>query len=341
VTSLHSIPIKRFGPASTLAPETSTLSVAPGPGEVLVRARYTGVSFADIHMRLGLYPAAPPRPYVPGLELSGVIDAVGDGVTRLAVGDEVVAGSTKLGAYASHVVLPEATVFALPRGLDLREGAALPVNYVTCHVALFEMGRIRAGDRVLVEGASGGIGNIATQLALHAGATVTGLTTSAEKKPFIAASGATPYTEAEFYADESIRGFDFVLNATGGASVRRQLARLAQTGRMVCIGMSSAIPDGRRSLFHLVKAFLSSPRLSAMELRNSNRGIYGLNTLAIMRDEEWLARVTASFARVTEIGLRPHVDRVFDFRDVAAAHAYLESRRARGKVLLSWDVTSS
>src|SRR5689334_7164872 len=97
--SYQSIPIRRYGPASTLGVETGPMTDGPGAGEVLVGVRYSGISFADIHMRLGLYPAAPPRPYVPGLELSGTVLGVGPGVERLSVGDEVVAGSTKLGAY--------------------------------------------------------------------------------------------------------------------------------------------------------------------------------------------------------------------------------------------------
>jgi NADPH:quinone reductase-like Zn-dependent oxidoreductase len=174
VTEVRSIPIRKLGPASVLAVETATTTIERGPRDVAIDVRYSGVSFADVHMRLGPYPAAPPRPYVPGLELGGVVTAVGAEVKHLAAGDEVVAGSTSLGAYA--------------------------VNFVTCHIALFEMGRVRAGDRVLIEGASGGIGNIAVQLARHAGASVVGLTTSTAKKPFIAAMGATPYTESEFYA---------------------------------------------------------------------------------------------------------------------------------------------
>jgi NADPH2:quinone reductase len=273
---------------------------------------------------------------VPGLELGGVVIAVGAEVKDLAPGDEVVAGSTNLGAYASRIVLPAATVFRLPRGLDLAQGAALPVNFVTCHIALFEMGRVRRGDRVLIEGATGGIGNIAVQLARHAGASVVGLTTSSEKKAFIAGMGAMPYTEAEFYADDSIRDFTFILNASGGASLRPQLDRLDQSGRLVSIGMSSAIQDGRRSLLRVIKALWATPRLSAMKLRDSNTGIFGLNTLKIMRDPRWLERLAPHFEKVGELGLRPHVDKVFPCEDVAKAHEYLESRRARGKVLLSW-----
>jgi NADPH2:quinone reductase len=337
MAELRSISIRKFGPAGTLSVETSASDAAPGQGEVAIAVRYSGLSFADVHMRLGLYPAAPPRPYVPGLELSGVVSAVGPGVRGLAAGDEVVAGSTRLGAYASRIILPATTVYPLPRGLDLAQGAALPVNFVTCHIALFEMGRVRAGDRVLVEGAAGGIGNIAVQLARSAGASVVGLTTSAVKKEFIAEMGATACTEEEFYADRAIAGFDFILNASGGASIRPQLERLDQTGRMVCIGMSSAIHNGRRSLARVLKALWATPRISAMKLRNSNTGVFGLNTLKIMRDPKWLERLAPHFTRVSELGLKPHVDKIFAATDVAKAHEYLESRQARGKVLLSWD----
>ena len=178
------IAIEKFGAASTLklrdlAPR------APGDDEVAIDVAYSGVNFADIQMRLGFYPDAPKKPFVPGYEVSGTVTAVGKqrpATCRPAIA--VVAG-TYFGGYASHVTIPARQVFKLPTASISQAGAALPVNYFTAQLALFEMARVRNGDRVLIECATGGVGVLAIQMARHAGAEVTGLTTSPHKKDFI------------------------------------------------------------------------------------------------------------------------------------------------------------
>ena len=179
--SHRDIAIEKYGAASTL----HLRDIAPRPPGRATRSRSTSrtraSNFADIQMRLGFYPDAPKRPFVPGYEVSGMVAAVGKNVTDLAAGDAVVAG-TYFGGYASHVTIPARQVFKLPAALDLAAGAALPVNYFTAQLALFEMARVRAGDRVLIECATGGVGVLAMQMARHAGAEVTGLTTSAAQE---------------------------------------------------------------------------------------------------------------------------------------------------------------
>src|SRR5439155_20850844 len=133
-------------------------------------------------------------------EVSGTVSAIAANVTAIKVGDAVVA-RCYFGGYASHVTIPARQVFKLPRTVDLAAGAALPVNYFTAQLALFEMARVRPGDKVMVECATGGVGVVAIQLARHAGAEVTGLTTSAHKKGFIEELGAKAYTVDEFRAD--------------------------------------------------------------------------------------------------------------------------------------------
>jgi 2-desacetyl-2-hydroxyethyl bacteriochlorophyllide A dehydrogenase len=331
----HDIRIEKFGPASTLhlhevAPR------APEADEIAIDVAYSGVNFADIQMRLGFYPDAPKKPFVPGYEVSGTVTAVGKGVKHIAVGDQVVAG-TYFGGYASHVVIPARQVFKLPAKIDLAAGAALPVNYFTAQLALFEMARVRRGDRVLIECATGGVGVLAIQLARHAGAEVTGLTTSAHKKPFITELGATALTLDEFRANEGLRGYDFILNASGGANINWQRTRLGITGRMVCIGLSSGVKDGKRNLPRMALAALRMPRISVIKLFDANTGIYALNALHVLRDATWIERLTNSIGRVDELGLRPHVGKVFPARDVASAHAFLETKQATGKVLLQWN----
>jgi 2-desacetyl-2-hydroxyethyl bacteriochlorophyllide A dehydrogenase len=328
------IAIEKFGPASTL--HLSALEPRPpGDDEVAIEVAYSGVNFADIQMRLGFYPDAPKRPFVPGYEISGTVAAVGKNVRDLRPGDAVMAG-TYFGGYASHVTIPARQVFKLPSSVDLAAGAALPVNYFTAQLALLEMARIRRGDRVLIECATGGVGVLAIQMARHVGAEVTGLTTTPAKKSFIEQLGATAYTRDEFRADASLRGYDMILNASGGAQIDWQRARLGLTGRMVCIGLSSGVKDGKRNYLRIAVAALQTPRIRVLELFDANTGIYALNALHVLRDPTWVERLTRAMTGIEAMGLRPHVGKVFPATEAGAAHAFLETKQATGKVLLQW-----
>ncbi len=334
----QSVQIEKYGSASTL--QVRELAPRdPGDDEVAIDVAYSGINFADIQMRLGLYPDAPKKPFVPGYEVSGVVTAVGKDVRDVATGDSVIAG-TYFGGYASHVTLPARQVFKLPSSVNLAAGAAIPVNYFTAQLALFEMARVRTGDRVLIECATGGVGVLAIQMARHAGAEVTGLTTSPHKKGFIEELGATAYTVDEFHANTALRGYDVVINASGGSAIDWQRARLGMTGRIICLGMSSITKDGKRSLFRIARALVSTPRISVFKLFDANTGVYAVNALHVLRDPAWIAKLTASLANVDGMQLRPHVGKVFPAADVAAAHAFLETKQATGKVLLQWGTVS-
>ena len=329
------IVIAKYGSAETLklrdiAPRT------PADDEVAIEVAYSGINFADIQMRLGFYPDAPKKPFVPGYEVSGKVTSVGKNVHDVKPGDAVVAG-TYFGGYASHVTIPARQVFRLPTSIDLAAGAALPVNYFTAQLALFEMARVRQGDRVLIECATGGVGVLAIQMARHAGAEVTGLTTSPHKKSFIESLGAKAYTREEFRADESLKGYDFILNASGGGEINWQRARLGLTGRMVCVGLSSGVKDGKRNFARIALAALRMPRISVIKLFDANQGIYALNALHVLRDNTWIERLTKSMVTVEQMGLKPHVGKVFDATDVASAHTFLQTKQATGKVLLAWN----
>ena len=328
------IAIESFGAASTLKLREAP-SRPPAPGEVAIDVKYSGINFADIQMRLGFYPDAPKKPFVPGYEVSGTIAALGEGVSGFRVGDDVVAG-TYFGGYASRVTIPARQVFALPRHLDLEGGAALPVTYFTARLALLEMARVRAGDRVLIESAAGGVGVIAIQLARHAGAEVTGLTSSPHKKAFIEALGAKALTVEEFEKDASLGGYDLILNSSGGATIQPQRKRLAITGRIVCIGISSGLKDGKRNVARIALAALRTPRISILKLFDASTGVYALNALRVLEDPTWVAKLTQSLGEVEALGLRPHVGKVFPADQVADAHRLLETRGATGKLLLRW-----
>jgi NADPH:quinone reductase-like Zn-dependent oxidoreductase len=151
----------------------------PGPGEVLVDVRTVGINFADIMARMGMYPEAPPMPCVVGYEVSGIVDDTGIGVSTVAPGDRVLA-VTRFGGYATRLCVPQEQVLRLPRGTEFTTGAALGVNYLTASLALFTMGNLSAGERVLIHSAGGGVGLAAVQLAATVNAEVYG--TASENK---------------------------------------------------------------------------------------------------------------------------------------------------------------
>jgi 2-desacetyl-2-hydroxyethyl bacteriochlorophyllide A dehydrogenase len=327
------IVIERFGPPSSLVIRPAEPR-SPGPGEVRIDVAYSGVNFADVAMRIGLYPDAPKRPFVPGYEVSGTVAEVGADVTSVVAGDQVMAG-TYFGGYSSTLTVPAHQVFPIP-DMELAAGAALPVAFFTARLALAEMARVRAGDRVLIECATGGVGVVAAQLAQHAGAHVTGLTTSPAKKPFLADRGVTPYTVEEFRADQDLRGYDVIVNASGGRNITWQRRRLGLTGRMVCLGGSSGVKDGKRSLLRVAALVAGTPRISVLRLFGDNTGIYALNALHVMRDTEWVTRLTQSMATIGAMNLQPHIGKVFAADDVASAHTCLATKQATGKLLLAW-----
>ena len=333
--TIRNIIIDKVGPAKNLQVTETTQPSTIKDDEVTVKVHYSGINFADIQMRLGLYPGAPKKPFVPGYEVSGVVERVGRNVTKVKVGDRVIAG-TFFGGYASQVTVPATQILALPDDMSLADGAAMPVNFFTAQLALFEMARVRSGDKVLIECATGGVGTLAVQMAIHAGATVVGLTTTPDKLDYIRDLGAEAMTRDAFHKDPTQTDFDFILNASGGEALRLQRERLAITGRMVCMGLNSGTKNGTRNLLRVAMAALKTPRLGVFKLMNDNAGVFGLNGLKVLENDEWVKRLASAFDDSRRMNLKPHVDRVFPAEEVADAHTYLQTKQARGKVLLAW-----
>jgi NADPH:quinone reductase-like Zn-dependent oxidoreductase len=323
--------IEKNGPAQVMTLKESTCPPV-GNQQVLIKVHFSGINFADIIMRLGFYPDAPQKPFVPGYEVSGIVEKVGRGVKGLNVGDKVCA-LTHFSGYSSHVVLDDNQVIKLGSDVDLEEAAAIPVTFVTAEVALNDMGRVRKGDKVLIDCATGGVGVMATQMALEAGAEVYGLTSSEKKKAFIKANGAHAFTHEEFAMDKNLNEFDFVLNSLGGESIVQHFKRLRQTGRIVCIGISSGIEGKKRNWFKILKTVVLTPRFSMLKLFNLNKGVYGLNALRILEDPQLVADIKS---RLSQSQYSQTVGKVFKASDVALAHQAIENREVTGKVLLHW-----
>jgi 2-desacetyl-2-hydroxyethyl bacteriochlorophyllide A dehydrogenase len=307
-------------------------SNTPLENEVVIDVHFSGINFADILMRQGLYPDAPAYPFIPGYEISGVIQDVGSDATLYKKGDRVIAGC-HFGGYSSSVTLPDWQVKKLPDNWSLEEGAAITVSFLTAYLTLFDEGRVRSGDKVLIDCATGALGFICSQMLLPKKVHVHGLTSSPAKKSLLKERGVKAFTHEEFYADSNLKDYDFILNSQGGATIKKHYNRLAKTGRVVCIGASGAVGTGKRNFFKALKTVLTMPKFNPIDLMNDNRGIYGLNALRFFEDAEFLSKRMDLFS---DFEARPFIDRVFSYKDVGEAHTYIEQKSSRGKVLLAW-----
>lgn len=318
---------------------------AVGPGQLRIAVRAAGINFADTLARVGLYPDAPKPPCVLGYEVAGEVESVGEGVEGFAVGDRVMAG-TRFGGQAELVSVDVAQALPLPARLSFEQGAAFPVNYGTAYAALVLMGGMRAGTRVLVHAAGGGVGISATQLARNAGAEVFG-TASPGKHEAIRAQGvehAIDYRNQDFEAEvmriTGGEGVDLIIDALGPTSFRKDYRLLRPGGRLVMYGLSENSDAGVRNLAATLKSLAKMPLATmpwwkSLMVMNENKGVFGLNMLSWWDREGNLDRVTEPLVSELEAGrLDPVVGGSFSFAEAGAAHEFIAQRRNVGKVVL-------
>jgi NADPH:quinone reductase len=296
----------------------------PGPGQVSVDVAYAGVNFADLKARGEGY-RVPELPYVPGLEVSGRVRAVGEGVPGLTVGQDV-AALTDGGAYADVVVADAATVFPVPSGIDLRTAATLPTVLPTAYALVHSVGRLQPGETVLVQGAAGGIGTVVGQLARAAGAgSVYGVVSSAAKAEYAREHGYDEVFVGEF--EKAVReatdgrGVDLALDPVGGDTFRASLASLAVFGRLVSFGnASSAAPWS----------------VGQPELYPTGVSVGGFSILSLAKTAPAALRALTerAFAAAADGVVSLPVTAEFPLAEAAEAHRLMGGRASTGKLLL-------
>lgn len=312
------------GPASALTPGHRPLPV-PGPGQVRIRVAAAGVNRPDIVQREGHYPPPPGASELLGLEVAGIIDAVGPGVQRWRGGERVCAllGG---GGYAEAAVADARHVLPVPEGLDLIAAAALPETVFTVFANVFEAGGLKTGETLLVHGANSGVGVTAIQMARAAGARVIGTARGAEKAAAVRALGADLSLDAT--ADDlasaiaEFGGADVVLDMVGADYAELNLKALKPGGRWVVIATQS----GARAELDLMRIMLKRIVLTGSTLRSRPAD-----------EKARLARaVEQTFWPWIEAGeVRPPIEAVFPLDRAADAHARLESGGHVGKVMLA------
>jgi NADPH:quinone reductase-like Zn-dependent oxidoreductase len=337
---MKALVVTEHGPPDVLSVQERA-DPEPGAGEVRIRVRAAGVNFADLLARVGLYPDAPKPPSVVGFEVAGDVDALGEGVDALEVGQRVMA-PCRFGGYAQLAVAKAETVLPLPDGWSYSEGASMPVTYATAYAGLVRFGGLRAGERVLIQAAGGGVGIAATQLARLRRATIIGAASAAKHEALRALGVDHPidprasdvYREVRRITGE--RGADVVLDPLGGRSFQTSYRLLAPLGRLVVYGVSAVAPGQRRQWWHAARAIMQMPSFKPLSLMNRNRGVFGLNLAHLWEERQQLASAMRLLLEDLQRGqLRPVVARTFPLERAADAHRYLQSRASIGKVLLT------
>jgi NADPH:quinone reductase len=318
---MKAIQVHQFGGPEVLALHEIP-TPKPGPGEVLVRVRAAGVNPYDTYMRNGSYPIKPPLPYTPGSDAAGTVEAVGQGINRVKSGDRVYTATTISGAYAEYALALESQVHPLPEKTSFAQGAGLWVPYGTAYTALHHHAAARAGEAVLIHGASGGVGVAAVQFARAQGLAVMGTAGTERGLDLVKQQGAhqafdhskAGYIEEIFNATGG-KGVDVVLEMLANVNLAADLKLLALRGRVIVIGNRGEISINPR------------------ELMSRRAMVRGFTLWAATADES--AEIHAAIAAGLENGtLRPIVGKELPLKDAPRAHQEVMSSGAYGKIVL-------
>jgi NADPH2:quinone reductase len=298
----------------------------PGRGEALVRHEAIGVNFIDIYHRIGLYPL-PNLPAVIGMEGAGIVEAVGEGVSEVSVGDRVAYAGLPPGAYAEVRVIPAHRLVALPRTIPARQAAGMMLRGMTARYLLHGCYMVKPGDTILIHAAAGGVGTLVCQWAKHLGATVIG-TVGSEEKAEIARSNGCRHTILYRQDDLTSRvkeitggtGVDVVYDSVGKDTFMKSLDCLRPMGTIVSFGQSSGpVPPFDIGILSIKGSlFLTRPSLMTYTARR----------------EDLLAHARDLFEVVESGVVKVQIGKTYSLADAGMAHRDIESRRTTGSVIL-------
>lgn len=307
-------------------PDVMQFGDLPAPeldaGSVLIRVEAISIEGGDLLNRLVTPPAR--TPFIPGYQAAGTIEGVGSDITRFKAGQRVVAFNWN-GSHAELMTAPEDFCFEIPEGLDVQLAASAPIAFGTAHDSLVAYGQVQAGETVLIQGAGGGVGLAAVQIARDLGATVIGTASSAERLKRIAPFGLDHGIN---YRDEDIgercreltdgKGVDLVLDLAGGAGKDQLVKALKPHGRYGAVGASSG----------------DVPSFSFFELIGARLNVYGVSLGQEMHTQRVRDLVDMIFAKLADGSYKMPIDRVFALSDAVAAHRHVAEGHPFGRVLM-------
>ncbi len=299
-----------------------------GKNRVVIKVISASVNFADVMTRKGVYPTMPPLPAIPGIDCSGIVEAVGEKVTQFRPGQPVAA--LGLGCYADYTAVSPAAVFPLSESIDMDEAAAIPVNYLTAHHMLHTMAGVRKGQTVLTYAAAGGVGTAVIQLARLAGVKVIGLTSTEAKADFARSQGydhVINYRTADVVGQvkdiTAGRGVELILNSAAGDTFKRDFKMLAPLGQIIWFGMAAGPPQGNLAEL-LAAGFVKSGGIRTFMLPS----IFELDPALMARSAAIL------FKHLADKKIKPHIHERIPLSEAARAHELLESGQVLGKLIL-------
>lgn len=319
---MKSIIVHEYGAPEVMKLEDVPTPV-PGDGQVLVRVEAAGVNPVDTYLRSGNHAHAPKLPYTPGKDAAGVVEKIGDGVTKLGPGDRVYTAGSISGTYAEFSLCEEKHLGRLPENVSFEEGAGIWTPYATAYRALFQKAGAKAGETVFVHGASGGVGIAAIQWAKNAGLTVIGSASSAEGKKLAADEGAD--TVVDHTDDEHLRevleltggrGVDVIIEMLANVNLQNDFEVLSMFGRVTVVGNRGSLEF--------------NPRLAMTK----DATIYGMS-LFNAPDEALQEIHHAIFEGLSQGYLKPVIGESIQLAEVPRAHHQVIESKAFGKIVLT------
>lgn len=337
---MNVIQIHQYGSTDVLSYETIE-KPHPQAGEILIKVESASVNYSDVARRSNaIYPFPTPLPFIPGSEVAGIVEALGEGVTFPPIGTPVFAlAGTGSNGYAQYVVTSAQQVIPIPAGVTFDQAATLPVAGTTAMMIVREVGQLKQGESILIQGASGGVGSYAIQIAKLLGAgTIIATTSTPEKMNTalkIGADYAVDYTQPDWSSRvreiTNGRGVDVILEMNGGDSFTQSLRCLAPFGRIVVYGISSGQP--LRFTDESILHFFYNPSL------NQAIHVFNLGIWFGMRPDVAAQAMGDLIGYVASGQIDVHVNHVFPLNQAKEAHSLLEKRQTTGKIVLKPWVT--
>ena len=316
---MRAIVLYKTGGPELLVP-TDVKEPEPGRGEVRISIDYAGINYAEILSRRGLYGWAGKRPYILGMEASGHIDKLGQGVGKLRVGQKVMVG-TKCGSYAEKIVVPEERVVRAIENFSMEQNASFLVNYMTAWVSLVKMAKISPGDKVLVTAAGGGVGTAAVQIASHLGCSVYAMAGSEEKLDLtksLGAAGGYNYRDPNCFKDliQNTGGVDVVLEMVGGNIFKKSLDVLNPFGRVVVTGFAS-LDLKKWNPLSWIKTWRDIPRVDVGKLARNSVAVMSSHIGYLLEENPQQMEQILSDLKdfVQKHDIKPVIGKVFLFDD--------------------------
>jgi NADPH:quinone reductase-like Zn-dependent oxidoreductase len=341
MTKCQSIFVTKHGVPDVLKLKPDSLK-EPIIGEVCVKIKYSGINFADIMGRMGLYPTAPKPPYVPGFEIAGIIEKTGGDSTKNLVGRAVV-GLSRFHGYSTHTNVPLNQLFFIDEKW-LNVAAAIPVNYLTAYFMMVHQAAIRENEWFLIHGIGGGVGIAAIQIAQHLGVKIIG-TCSGWKHNQIHEMGVEHVIDyrSENFKDRVLEitdgnGADVIIDSLGGRALKDSYGCLAEFGRLISYGFSKAAPGTKKNILKIIPEYLGMPKFNPMHLMSKNKGVFGFHLGLIQKRQDLVKKYGSLLLKWLDDGIiSPKVDTIFPLEKAAEAHQYISDRNNFGKVLLMAD----